>query len=192
MPPRPNEARREQLLDELEALIMAEGFAQLRVGKVADKLHCSRSTLYKLAPSKEELIALVVDRMVRREIQQSADAVEALPSATEKMREFSHLIDAAQTRGSADFWRDVRDHSYSAEVFQMGRVRGWRVLQGFIDEGIASGEFRDANSLFVAYALWTLGALTRDPDVLEQLGVDRTSAVSAIIDLFVEGVRTRA
>jgi AcrR family transcriptional regulator len=66
MSSQPDTRRREELLDQVQSLILVEGFAQLRVGALAAHLSCSRSTLYKLAPSKDELIALVF-RAIRRQ-----------------------------------------------------------------------------------------------------------------------------
>ena len=58
--------RREEILDELEAIFLAEGFRGLTVGTLAARLRCSRSTLYALAATKEELYLRVSDRILRR------------------------------------------------------------------------------------------------------------------------------
>ncbi|MFD6073446.1 TetR/AcrR family transcriptional regulator, partial [Amycolatopsis lurida] len=46
-------ARQRALLSELEAVFLAEGFSQFTLDDLAARLHCSKSTLYALAPSKE-------------------------------------------------------------------------------------------------------------------------------------------
>lgn len=55
-PRREWEDRERSLLDELEKLILAEGFTGLRLEDIAARLNVSRSTLYRLAASKQELI----------------------------------------------------------------------------------------------------------------------------------------
>jgi AcrR family transcriptional regulator len=45
--------RQAELLDQLEALFLAEGFARFTLEDLAVRLHCSKSTLYALAGSKE-------------------------------------------------------------------------------------------------------------------------------------------
>lgn len=49
-------ARRLALFDALVALILDEGFAHLTLDDLAARLHCSKSTLYRLADSKEQLV----------------------------------------------------------------------------------------------------------------------------------------
>src|ERR1700710_2923364 len=59
-------ARREKLLDELVTLVLAEGFGAFTLDELARRLHCSKSTLYGLAASKEQLVVAVVKRFFQR------------------------------------------------------------------------------------------------------------------------------
>src|SRR6266568_1634749 len=62
-PRRPWSERERALLDELERIFFAEGFAHLSMADLAARLRVSRTTLYRLAPGKQNLVELVVDRM---------------------------------------------------------------------------------------------------------------------------------
>src|SRR3954452_781654 len=59
-------ARREELLDELVTLVLAEGFAAFTLDELARRLRCSKSTLYDLAASKEQLVVAGVKRFFQR------------------------------------------------------------------------------------------------------------------------------
>ena len=65
--------RQAELLDQLEALFLAEGFARFTLDDLAVRLRCSKSTLYTLAGSKEQLAHRVVKHFFRK----ATDAVEA-------------------------------------------------------------------------------------------------------------------
>src|ERR1700712_745269 len=65
--------RQAELLDQLEQLFLAEGFAGFTLEDLAVRLHCSKSTLYALADSKEQLAL----RLVRHFFRKATDAVEA-------------------------------------------------------------------------------------------------------------------
>src|SRR3954467_11522516 len=52
--------RQAQLLDQLEDLFLADGFAGFTLDDLALRLHCSKSTLYALAGSKEQLAQRVI------------------------------------------------------------------------------------------------------------------------------------
>ena len=70
-------ARREELLDGLIAVMLAEGFAGLSLDDLAARLQCSKSTLYAVAASKEQLIAAAVREFFRR----ATERVEARAAA---------------------------------------------------------------------------------------------------------------
>jgi AcrR family transcriptional regulator len=66
------------LLDELERIFSAEGFAYLNVADLPARLHVSRSTLYRLAAGKQELAELVIDRMFNRMGKRAPTELEGL------------------------------------------------------------------------------------------------------------------
>src|SRR5512135_2717900 len=58
--------RQAELLDQLEAMFLAEGFARFTLDDLALRLRCSKSTLYALAASKEQLALRVVRHFFRK------------------------------------------------------------------------------------------------------------------------------
>lgn len=180
MSSQPDTRRREELLNQVQSLILVEGFAQLRVGALAAHLRCSRSTLYKLAPSKDELIALVFERYVDNAIERAKTEAEKLQSPPERIIRFTEVIAEEQTRGSATFWRDVLSHPLAADVLSETRVRGNGILKGYLDAGIEIGVFRPANTAFVAHLIWVCAREARDPDVLRRFDATTDEATAEI------------
>ena len=58
--------RQAELLDQLEALFLAEGFARFTLDDLAEMVRCSKSTLYALAESKERLALRVIKHFFRK------------------------------------------------------------------------------------------------------------------------------
>ena len=52
--------RQLDLLDRLVALMAAEGFAGFTLDEIALRMHCSKTTLYALADTKQDLVVEVV------------------------------------------------------------------------------------------------------------------------------------
>ena len=52
--------RAADLRDALIDIVLTEGFADLQMSDLAARLSCSKSTLYAIAPSKEQLIVSIV------------------------------------------------------------------------------------------------------------------------------------
>src|SRR3978361_1217024 len=87
-------ARREELLDELVTLVLAEGFGAFTLDELARRLRCSKSTLYGLAASKEQLVVAVVKRFFQR-APAGVEGRAALPS-DHRDRISAHLLAASE------------------------------------------------------------------------------------------------
>jgi len=136
VPQRQDPPRRELLLDEIEAVVLAEGFRGLRVGDLASRLRCSRSTLYKLSPSKAELMRLVFARFINRAIDDAQAAAEREHTLEDKIMRFLLTLQRWQAKGSLSFWGDARDLDLVAGVLDEQSARGYRILQRYMDEGL--------------------------------------------------------
>ncbi len=75
--------RRTELFDALVALLLAEGFAHLTLDDIAARLRCSKSTLYTLAASKEQLVQVATVHFFRS----ATEFVEARVAATTGARD---------------------------------------------------------------------------------------------------------
>src|ERR1700683_4953869 len=76
-------ARHDQLRDELVALFLAEGFRPFTLAELAERLHCSKTTLYALGHSKEQVTVNTVVRFfqVATSSVESATAEQTEPAA---------------------------------------------------------------------------------------------------------------
>ena len=113
---------REALLDSLVDILVAEGFSDWKMGVLASRLSCSRSTLYKLAPSKTELIVLVLNRVIDSIM---ADALEAAGrpglSAAEKITAYGGVVVERQSHINPRVWTDVAELPEAQAVFSPRR-----------------------------------------------------------------------
>jgi len=191
-PAHPNETRRQELLDRIEEIFLAEGFLHTRVGTLADRLHCSRSTLYKLAPSKTELYVLILDRWLNKATDQVLEATRDLDTPIQKIETAANLTAELQSQVSPEFWRDARSFGPTAERFSEGQARGIRRIRSYLDEGVESGFFHPANTAFVAYVIWLGVNAARDPDLTRRLGLDQEAATRELGALVLRGMRARS
>jgi AcrR family transcriptional regulator len=188
MPPRPNKQRREELLDHIESIMLVEGFAHLRVGALATRLRCSRSTLYKLAPSIEDLYALVFERFVGKVFGDAAAQGDALENPADSIIRYSYVVGQWVKKGSPVFWRDVRNNPVVDDVLSASRSTGYLAIKRYIDEGVAAGVFRPAQTAYVAHVILLAGAASRDPELMARLGLTSDQALSELGHLIVHGM----
>jgi AcrR family transcriptional regulator len=180
--------RQRELLDELEALFLAEGFRHLTIGDLAERVRCSRRTLYSLAPSREELVLLVIDRMfnhmgveARARLAGMADPGEAIASYLETG--FTWLRPAQQ-----QFMEDLESYYPTKHLWDRHLSIALEVLGQLIEDGIASGHFRNLHPPLVAEILEAAVARIRHPDVLARAGVSYSRAIEEMSDLIRHGL----
>ena len=100
--------RQAELLSRLETLFLNEGFGHLTLDDIASRLHCSKSTLYALAGSKEQLAVRVVGRYFK--------------GAAERIELYELTVMTSDVR-------DLADVLHRSTMQVEGAMRGLRALK---------------------------------------------------------------
>lgn len=186
--PRRGAKRREEILDQLERIFLTEGFRALTVGLLADRLRCSRSTLYGLAPTKEELFLLVEDRILRRVGRDARRSARACEDPGDRVSAFlAGTISSLQTVGSA-FLDDVFAYSPARQLFDQHQRGAVSTLCQLIEAGIEAGAFKGVNPTLAAAALDAAVHRIRDPEFLRETGLAPSEAFAQVSQLLREGL----
>jgi AcrR family transcriptional regulator len=187
-PRREWEERERRLLDALEELILAEGFTSLRLEDIAARLAVSRSTLYRLAPSKQELIELIIDRMFRHMGKRAREAVEEASDPARRVAAYLGAGTATVRAGSLAFSRDLEANPQTRAIYDRHQQIGMEMLARLIDEGVRAGRFRQVPAAFVMQVADAAHGRLRDPDVLQALGMTHAQAIDGLIGILLEGI----
>lgn len=137
------------LRDRLTSHLLAHGFADLTVEDLARELHCSKSTLYQIAPSKAELVVAAV----RQYFKDATAEVEAkVATAPVGERVVAYLDAVAQALGpvSSRFLEDVAAFAPAREVYERNTGLAAERVRTLIREGVRNGDFRKVHARFVA------------------------------------------
>jgi AcrR family transcriptional regulator len=188
----PFSARQEQVLDVVEAAFLRQGIRAVRMAQLSDEASCSRSTLYELAPSKEALLLLVVDRVMRRITARGAEAIEHETRPAEQIR-------AMLTSGAVDFGalgprflEAVREHPPTRMLFDRWVARGLVVLQQLIEDAVSVGEFRPVNAGVIAEAIFGVVLRFTDPEVIRSGNQRFSDRLAETVDVLLDGLRPRS
>jgi AcrR family transcriptional regulator len=184
--------RREELLDGVMAIIAARGFSDLRTAEMARELHCSESSLYKIARSKDSLIVLAIGRWGQLTLEALEVRARKGKTASERARAYFRA-GAERTRPlSLAFYADVNR-------FESTRLAWWTGVVGpYLDRFVElvqlaedAGEIRPVNIRFLAELLRQISVVTRDEHVLSASGLTHEQAVLEVDSLLWDGVRSR-
>jgi len=142
-----NLSRKEQVIRTAAALFREKGYVASSMRDLAQKLGIEAASLYSHIKSKEEILHSLCFDMAA-EFRKSLDAVEKLNvPASEKLRQgiIGHIqVMAKDLIASAVFMNEHRHLSQpSLRDFLLLRINYINRFKSFIEEGVASGDFKE-------------------------------------------------
>ncbi|TNC28199.1 TetR/AcrR family transcriptional regulator [Amycolatopsis alkalitolerans] len=184
-------ARQRVLLAELEELFLAEGFVHFTLDDLAAKMHCSKSTLYALAPSKEQLAVRVVAHFFRgavdvmeKRIAELSDAREIIGAYLDGIAEYLH-------RASPSFMRDINDFAPARAAYELNSRAAAGRIRSFIARGVEDGVFRDVHATLIAEMAGVLIEGIQTGVVGARTGVSDAEAFTALAELLLGGLASK-
>lgn len=182
--------RRTELFDALVDLFLAEGFAHLTLDEIAARLHCSKSTLYTLAGSKEQLVRAATVHFFRRATEDVEAAIAPVTSARERIATYLSAVGTALAPASDRFMFDLHAFIPAREIYERNtRIAAQRV-QELIDEGVRAGDFRDVHAAFAADLAATMMVRIQRGTVRTQSGLDDADAYRELAAILTAGIST--
>ena len=180
--------RQEELLAALEEVMTAEGFRSLTISDLSERLHCSRRTLYELAESKDDLVALVVSRFLDRNFGRGVAAMADETTTRARIESFAAAVVEHVRSASTTFGEDVFRTPRTAELVAAYDHRCVTLVQGLVTEGRATGEVRPVDSGLVAHGLMAAIARIQDPDVLTVIDMTYPDATREMVGVLLDGI----
>ncbi|HKS45229.1 MAG TPA: TetR/AcrR family transcriptional regulator [Amycolatopsis sp.] len=184
--------RQRVLLAELEELFLAEGFVSFTLDDLAAKMRCSKSTLYALAPSKEQLAVRVVARFFKGAAELLEQRIAGLTDAREIIGEYLAGISAYLNRASAGFMRDINDFAPARAAYELNSRAAAARIRSFIKQGVEDGVFREVHATLIAEMAGLLVEGIQAGVVGARAGVSDAEAFTALSELLLGGLASRS
>lgn len=188
----PATTRREVLVVELAELFLAEGFAAFGVGDLAARLRCSRSTLYQVAPSKEQLVLTVLRAWFRGAAERIEARVARAAGPASALRTYLTAVAEELAPASPAFYADLAAHPPAAAVYAENTEHAARRVQELVRDGVRAGELRRVDAAFVGAAVAQLMHAIQRGAIGEATGLDDARAYRRLADLVLDGLRVRS
>ncbi|MDZ7886989.1 MAG: TetR/AcrR family transcriptional regulator [Mycobacterium sp.] len=180
--------RRAVLFDTLIALFLAEGFAHLTLDDIAARLHCSKSTLYTLAGSKEQLVQMATVHFFRRATADVEAEVAEAVGARAQLSAYLSAVGTALDAASDQFMADLDAFPPSRAVYERNTALAAGRVQDIIAAGVAGGEFRDVHAAFAADLAATMMVRIQQRTVRANTGLDDASAYRELAAILTTGL----
>ena len=184
--------RRAELLDRLRDLFLAEGFSHFTLDELAARLHCSKSTLYTLASSKEQLAVRVVAHYFKEATSDIEAAVAEVEDVREKVRVYLSAAAAALCPASRQFINDIAANFATRAIYETNAHAAADRIRGLIGEGVRQGVFREVHAALVAEMVGGTIVSIQRGEIAERTGLSDAEAFSALSQFLLGGLTVDA
>lgn len=191
MPGRPPAAanRRTELFDDVVRMFLARGFVDVTLDDIAAHCGCSKSTLYKLGDSREQLIQAAVVHFFRQATENVEREVEVTTGARNRITAYLSAVGSALDVASDAFMADVDAYAPAREIYERNTRIAARRVSELIAEGVAAGDFRAVHAAFAADVAATMMVRIQQRQVRQQVGLDDASAYRELAAILTAGLR---
>ncbi|MEU8801552.1 TetR/AcrR family transcriptional regulator [Spirillospora sp. NPDC048819] len=190
--------RRDALVGRLIDVFLDRGFAELSVAELAAALRCSKSTLYSVAASREQIIVTVVRAFFRRATDRVEAALDAVTRAGADPRDrvgaYLRAISGELAPASPAFFADLDAFPPAREIYKRNTGFAVRRVQGLVreaapctgaDTGDDSDDSDDADAAFVGAVAGQVMESIHRGEIKAQTGLDDSAAYAALASLIV-------
>ncbi|MCX6396351.1 MAG: TetR/AcrR family transcriptional regulator [Propionibacteriales bacterium] len=177
-----------ELLDALIDLYLRDGFLAFGVGELAAELHCSRSSLYLVASSKEQIILTAVRRYFQRAAERIETRVEAQSHPGLRLQAYLAAVADELAPASEQFYADLAEYPPARDLYLENTRRAAQRVQDIVATGVAAGTLRSVNARFVGAAVAEVMAAIQAGRIEAATGLTDAAAYAALADLVGTGL----
>lgn len=175
-------------MEQISTEFLAEGFTSISVDELARRLHRSKTTIYSLAPTKEQLVVAVTKRFFRLATAKIEETISAVDDPGRRISEYLKGVGAAMSEQSPAFYRDMVSFGPTSEVYALNSTAAAHRVRALIQQGVDSGEFRDINTDFASHLIaWAIEGI-HSGKLPEESGLEAGQAFSELGDILLKGL----
>ncbi|HWG63889.1 MAG TPA: TetR family transcriptional regulator [Streptosporangiaceae bacterium] len=178
--------RRSEILAGLVSLFLAEGFLAFSVEDLALRLQCSKSTLYGVAPSKEQLITAVVRAFFRDATERVEARLELERDPVTRIGAYLEAISVELAPASASFFADLDAFAPAREIYAQNTAIAARRVQELVKAAQRPGRTLDA--AFIGAVTGTVMESIQRGEMETLTSLNDAAAYRLLADLIVAGV----
>lgn len=181
-------SRRLELLDSLEAIFLEEGFSTITVDDLCRRLHCSKSTLYTVAGSREQIIQKVTRHFFERSTATIEEIIADVEDPATRIVKYLEGVGTAMQRNSRAFYIDMVSYEPTAAIYRTNSKAAADKVQGMIEEGTRKSIFRPADAVLAAHVVELVIDGVQSGDTLETTGLTAGVAFTELGQLLIRGL----
>ncbi|MFC3961488.1 TetR/AcrR family transcriptional regulator [Nocardia jiangsuensis] len=177
-----------ELLRQAGDIVLSEGFTSVTMDELAQRLGCSKATLYSVAGSKEQLVQAITRQFFSEAAAQIEAEVATETDPRQRIRTYLSGVGTAMRRHSPAFYDDMVAYPPTARLYRRNSDAAARRVGELIDEGVRAKAFRDLNGTFAAHVVAVTIDALQSGALLDATGLSAGDAFTELGDLLLHGL----
>lgn len=182
--------RQAQIREQMLELFLEEGFIHFTVGDVAQRLSCSKATIYTIADSKEQLVTSVIRLFFKRAAGAVELAVGTEQTPATRVGAYLENIAAALRPASTRFMTDLYAYKPARLIYEFNTRIAASRIKDMVEDGVATGAFRPVNAAFVGEVVAAVIVRIHHGDIAAASGFSDADAFAELGRIILTGVST--
>jgi AcrR family transcriptional regulator len=183
--------RREELLGGVMRIISERGFSDLRILDLAEELHCSASSLYRLAPNKKSIIALAIADWGERGLADMEEYARTGATASDRAQLYYSRAREYIRPLSQQFRLDMNKDELARISYDKIVSRFLARFNELLEDAVKAGEVRPINTRFMAQALRQIALFVWDEECMRACNLTPDEAMAEMDAMIWEGIRRK-
>ena len=181
-------SRHHEIINLLEKML-EKGIPDLTMSELASKLKISLRTLYEIAPSKDQLITMTIDNILRRLGKDALDEISTIQSPFKKLQKYLSTVNQAVGPKFDKFMKDLSNVSGSSAMadYHEDFITGY--IEKLLNDALKAKEIRKIDTRAFAILLGGIGREFSKEKNRISIDVSPEQSANSITRVILDGIR---
>ena len=181
-------SRHHEIINLLEQML-EKGIPDLTMSELASKLKISLRTLYEIAPSKDALITMTVDNILRKLGKDALDEIASIQSPFKKLQKYLSAVNQAVGRKFDKFTRGLSNVNGSSDMVDYHEDFITSYIEKLLNEALKAREIRKIDTRAFAILLGGIGREFSKEKNRISIDVSPEKSANSITRVILDGIR---
>ena len=182
--------RHNELINELEKLL-EKGVPDLTMSEIASKLRISLRTLYEIAPSKDYLIIMTVNNILKKLGKHALDAVINIDSPIQKLEEYLFIVNQAVGPKFNSFFKDLEKVDGADEMVDYHENFISDFTKKLLDDAIQEKEIQNIDTKAFSILLGGIGREFLKEKNRDSINSSLEDSANSITSIILNGIKLK-
>ena len=181
-------SRHHEIINLLEKML-EKGIPDLTMSELASKLKISLRTLYEIAPSKDQLITMTIDNILRKLGKDALDEISTIQSPFKKLQKYLSTVNQAVGPKFDKFMKDLSNVSGSSAMadYHEDFITGY--IEKLLNDALKAKEIRKIDTRAFAILLGGIGREFSKEKNRISIDVSPEQSANSITRVILDGIR---